>query len=144
MRRSLSRYASSLRGIFVFLLSEFNLKYLYWHHRCTLKIHDSLLNHLTLIWMFFHNFLIWLASRICRLFIDNDKVTPSVKRHLKVKNCKGRNEEHLCVQLKPYDAIKEVVKTLAECKNAKILVSRATTSHKRLSAKTLHVTGITQ
>lgn len=57
------------------------------------------------------------------LFIDNDKVTPSVKRHLKVKNCKGRNEEHLCVQLKPYDAIKEVVKTLAECKTAKILVS---------------------
>nr|XP_058945868.1 xaa-Pro aminopeptidase 1-like [Pocillopora verrucosa] len=57
------------------------------------------------------------------LFVDNDKVTPSVKRHLKVKNCKGRNEEHLCVQLKPYDAIKEVVKTLAECKNAKILVS---------------------
>lgn len=57
------------------------------------------------------------------LFVDNDKVTPSVKRHLKVKSCKGRNEEHLCVQLKPYDAIKEVVKTLAECKNAKILVS---------------------
>ncbi|PFX23475.1 putative Xaa-Pro aminopeptidase P [Stylophora pistillata] len=57
------------------------------------------------------------------LFTDRNKVTPAVKRHLKVKNCNRRNEKHLCVQLELYEAIREAVKRLAECKNAKILVS---------------------
>lgn len=57
------------------------------------------------------------------LFTDHNKVTPAVKRHLKVKNCNRRNEKHLCVQLELYEAIQEAVKRLAECKNAKILVS---------------------
>lgn len=57
------------------------------------------------------------------LFTDHNKVTPAVKRHLRVKNCNRRNEKHLCVQLELYEAIREAVKRLAECKNAKILVS---------------------
>lgn len=48
-----------------------------------------------------------------------------MKAHLKVNNC--RNEKHMCVLLKPYDAISEAVEDLAHHKHAQILVSTATT-----------------
>ncbi|KAJ7394678.1 Xaa-Pro aminopeptidase 1 [Desmophyllum pertusum] len=60
------------------------------------------------------------------LFVDLSKVTPRVKAHLKGDQCP--NEKLICVLLKPYDAITEVVKRLAHYKHAQILVS-TTSSH---------------
>ena len=60
-------------------------------------------------------------SLLCRLFVDRKKVTSQVETHLKVNSCPSKKE--LCVQLKPYKAITEEVKRLAEKAHAKIWVS---------------------
>ena len=70
------------------------------------------------------NVTVWFFCNTCRLFVDFSKVTPQVKAHLKVGQCP--NKKLLCVLLKPYEAITEAVKRLANLKRAQILVSTAT------------------